>query len=339
MEQKVLRVCTWVIVGALGIRLLAGVNFGHALQFTLSPEIAGWMVFLQTGRVVRPGLSREPETLPETQPETQPETNPDTRPPEIIKPILPDLPVFSPELADSISINSSFSFTADLPALISQALTWDLTQEGPTVLILHTHGSESFSPAEDYVQSSPYHTLDTDHNMISVGAYLAKKLEAAGISVLHDTVMHDAPSYNAAYTNSRNSIQKYLEAYPTIRLVLDLHRDAYEDASGNQGAQTVFSNGSALAPLMFVVGTNQGGLEHPGWQENLSLALKLQTQLEALCPGICRKINLRTQRYNQDLSAGALLVEIGSSGNTRQEALGAADMLSRAIICLAKGSR
>ena len=329
MEQKVLRVCTWVIVCALGIRLLAGVNFGHALQFALSPEMAGWMVFLQTGRVIRPGL--EIDSIPETQPETQP--------PESTEPMQPDLPVFSPDSADSIVISSSFAFTADLPSLISQTLDWDLTKNGPKVLIVHTHGSESYSPATDYIQTSPYHTLDTNQNMISVGAYLAKKLEAAGISVLHDTGIHDEPSYNAAYNNSRKSIQWYLETYPTIELVLDLHRDAYEDAYGNQGAQTVFSNGSAIAPLMFVVGTNYSGLEHPQWQENLSLALKLQSQLEEFCPGICRNLNLRTQRYNQDLSQGSLLVEIGSSGNTRQEALGAADMLARAIIYLAKGSR
>ena len=327
MEQKVLRISAWVIAGALALRLLAGINLGHALQFTLSPEVAGWMLFLQTGRVIRPALLEVPDPIPET------------RPAEPTEPILPDLPVFAPDLADDIVINSSFTFSADLPGLISQALNWDLTKEGPRVLIVHTHGSESFSPATDYVPSSPYHTLDTDHNMISVGAYLTKKLEAAGISVLHDTTMHDKLSYNAAYNNSRISIQAYLEAYPTIQLVLDLHRDAYEDANGNQGAQTVFSNGTAIAPLMFVVGTDYGGLEHPQWQDNLALALKLQTRLEEICPGICRNLNLRTQRYNQDLSAGAILVEMGSSGNTRQEVLRAADVLARAIIYLAKGSR
>lgn len=323
MERKVLRVSTWVIIGALALRLLCSINPAQALKFSLSAEFASWMIFLQTGRVVRPNIPTEP--TPEV--------------PEVTEPILPDLPVFALDSADSIPINSSFAFSADLPGLVSQPLNWDLTGDGPRVLIVHTHGSESFSPATDYVQSSPYHTLDTDHNMISVGAYLAKKLEAAGISVLHDTTMHDRLSYDAAYNNSRISVQAYLDAFPSIQLVLDLHRDAYEDVNGNQGAQTVFSNGSAIAPLMFVVGTNYGGLEHPKWQENLALALKLQTRLEEICPGICRNLNLRTQRYNQDLSVGALLVEMGSSGNSRQEVLGAADLLAKAIIYLAKGSR
>ena len=121
--------------------------------------------------------------------------------------------------------------------------------------------------------------------------------------------------------------------------MLDLHRDAYEDAEGNQAAHTVFSEGTALAPLMFVVGTNYGGLTHPNWQQNLALALKLQTQLEGLCPGICRNLNLRSQRFNQDLSHGSLLVEVGASGNTYAEALGAAKMLADAILSLAHGSQ
>jgi len=181
--------------------------------------------------------------------------------------------------------------------------------------------------------------LDNNHNMISVGNRLAELLEAGGIHVIQDTTLHDNPSYNAAYSNSRKSVQQYLEEYPSIRLVLDLHRDAIEDANGNQIAQTVFSDGVALAPLMFVVGTNYSGYAHPQWRENLALALKLQTQLEILCPGICRDISLRSDRFNQDLSTGALLVEVGASGNTRQQALLAAQVLAEGILSLAHGSR
>jgi stage II sporulation protein P len=174
--------------------------------------------------------------------------------------------------------------------------------------------------------------------MVSVGAYVAKRLEEAGISVLHDTILHDEPSYNAAYNNSRKSVQAYLQEHPSICLVLDLHRDSIQDEAGNQLAHTVFAQGTTVAPLMLVVGTDYGGLEHPNWQENLSLALKLQLQLEDLCPGICRNINLRTQRFNQDLSPGALIVEIGAAGNTHAEALTATEVLAQAILSLAEGS-
>lgn len=333
MEQKVLRVSTLVIAGALVVRLLSAGIGGQALHFTLSPEAASWMIFFQTGRLVRPGniefTDRPQETVPQTTPETTPMP---TEPPKL------SIPTFSPEDAVAIQIKSSFSYTADLPALLTQPLCWDLTEDAPTVLIVHSHATESFSEG-GYKETSPYHTLDTNRNMISIGAYVARLLEDEGISVIHDTTLHDDPSYDLSYTNSRKSVQEYLKKYPSIRLVLDLHRDSYEDGQGNQAAHTVFSQGEALAPLMFVVGTNYGGLTHPAWQENLALALKLQTQLESLCPGICRDLNLRSQRFNQDLSAGSLLVEVGASGNTYQEAMGAAQMLADAILSLAHGSK
>ena len=241
----------------------------------------------------------------------------------------------------SMQYGDGCRYRPNVAALLQQPLLWTLDSEEPTVLIIHTHASESYTPVagQNYVQTTQYRTLDIQYNMVALGDALAAMLEKAGIAVIHDRSLHDYPSYNDSYTNARNAAYALLQQYPSIQVVLDLHRDAYEDANGNQGAQTVFSNGTAIAPLMFVVGTNYGGLEHPMWQENLALALKLQNRLEEFCPGICRTLNLRTQRYNQDLSTGALLVEIGSSGNTRQEALGAADLLAKAIIYLAKGSR
>ena len=329
MEQKVLRVSAVVIVGALLLRLLSGGVLGKLTAFALSPQMASWMIFLQTGRVVRPTtITFTPDTTEPTQPTEQSPSPEDT----------PILPAFSGADAANITVNAGFTYTADLPELLSQPLNWELTGDEPTVLILHSHGSESYTPTGEYTENSPYHTLDTDHNMISVGTYLASLLEDSGIQVLHDTTLHDNPSYSDSYINSRESIQKYLQKYPSIRLVLDLHRDSIEDSNGNQVVQSVFAGDSTLAPLMLVVGTNYGGRDHPQWRENLSLALKLQTQLEGLCPGICRNLNLRTERFNQDLSPGTLLIEVGSSGNTRQEALRSTQVLAEAIVSLAHGS-
>ncbi|MBR4016439.1 MAG: stage II sporulation protein P [Oscillospiraceae bacterium] len=325
MEQKVLRAGTFAVVCALVLRLVGAVNW----NVVLPKDTTAWILFLQTGRVIRPvNIQFAPQSTEPTE-ETVPDT---TQPPTV------DKPVFSETDAGNIKINSGFSYTADLPALIQKPLEWDLTGDAPTVLILHSHGSESFAPTGEYTESSPYHTLDNGYNMVSIGAHLAELLEAGGICVVQDSTLHDNPSYNASYGNSRAAAQDYLEKYPSIRLVLDLHRDSIADADGNQVAQTVFSEGSSLAPLMFVVGTDYGGLSHPQWQENLALALKLQTQLESICPGICRNINLRTQRFNQDLSPGALLVEVGSSGNQRGEALRAAEVLAEGILSLAHGS-
>ena len=333
MEQKVLRVSALVIAGALLLRLLSGGALGSALNLTLSPEWASWMIFLQTGHLVRPGdIAFSPAP-------SQPDSPAAPTQPEPVIPTEPDLPVFSADDAQALTINSSFSYSADLPGLLTQPLTWDLTGDAPTVLIVHSHGTESFAPTGEYQEVSPYHTLDNHHNMISIGAHVADIVEAGGICVIHDTAIHDNPSYNASYSNSRKSAEAYLAKYPSIQLVLDLHRDSIEDENGNQVAQTVFAQGTTLAPLMMVVGTDYGGLTHPQWRENLSLALKLQTQLEGICPGICRNINLRSQRFNQDLSGGALLIEIGASGNTRQEALRAAEILAEGILSLAHGSK
>ena len=328
MEQKVLRFSTVVIVVALILRLLGS----SSLNFLLSPKAASWMFFLQTGRLSKPVNIGSTEPTKATTP-TFPQTTPVPSQPASVS-----VPTFSPDDAKAITVSSGFSYQADLPALLTKPLSWELTGDEPSVLIVHSHSTESYNGG-GYKETSPYHTLDANHNMISIGAHVATLLEAGGISVIHDTAIHDNPSYDLSYTNSRRSMQEYLKRYPSIRLVLDLHRDSYEDSAGNQIAHTVFSQGEALAPLMFVVGTDYGGLTHPQWQQNLSLALKLQTQLEDLCPGICRNLNLRTQRFNQDLSAGSLLVEVGASGNTHAQALKSAEVLAKAILSLAHGSK
>jgi len=207
------------------------------------------------------------------------------------------------------------------------------------VLILHTHATECYTAAEgeDIPLSGDYRTEDPAHNMLSVGDHVAKLLAEGGIGVIHDRTLHDSPSYNDAYVNSRKTAQAYLEQYPTIQLVLDLHRDA--SGAGGQQLVTVGSvDGQRSAQLMLVVGTDESGKNHPNWQENLALALKLTAVLEREDPGLCRSINLRKERFNQDLSAGGLIVEVGAAGNTRQEALLAAGALAEGILKLAKGT-
>jgi len=171
--------------------------------------------------------------------------------------------------------------------------------------------------------------LDEENNMLRVGQALADALTRAGIGVIHDEVLHDYPSYNGSYTHARESIEGYLEQYPSICLVIDLHRDAISDGRGNQLAYTL----GDTAQLMLVVGTN-----HENWTENMSLAVKLQARLEQENSGICRPMALRAQRFNQDLCPGAILVEVGAAGNTLDQALNAVGPLSQAIIDLAKGT-
>ena len=171
-------------------------------------------------------------------------------------------------------------------------------------------------------------------NMLSIGAEVARRLEAGGVTAIQDRSLHDYPSYNGSYTDARKSIRKYLAEYPTIRLVLDLHRDAADTPSGQ--LRTLASTGAGdCAQLMLVMGSSASGRKHPDWEQNLSLALKLQAVLERNDPGITRSTVLRAQRFNQDLSPGCLLVEVGAAGNTHAEALRAADALAEGILALA----
>ena len=155
MEQKVLRTGALALVCALLLRLFS-VGLANSAS-ALPPQIASLIVLLQTGRLVRPSQITFSPAPPE------PTLPSDTTPTDPTQEIL--IPTFSAQDADSLKINCTFSHSADVPALLTQPLQWDLTGSEPTVLILHTHGSESFAPTGDYTETSPYHTTDTSHEI------------------------------------------------------------------------------------------------------------------------------------------------------------------------------
>ena len=335
-QQRSLRFGASVILCALLLRLAAAGFFEPVTDFLTKPNIASFLIYLETGRIVRFSPSSEPlevfayESAVPDFALTVSGSNEEIKAP----------PVFSAEEGYSVPFKNSAGLKFDAGALIAQPLSWDLTADTPTVLILHTHTTESYtrSAGEDYKESSAFRTLDERYNMISVGDRLAQLLEDSGVTVVHDRELHDYPSYSGSYNHARISIEAYLKEYPSICLVLDLHRDASGDLN-NQMRTKATVNGQPSAQLMLVVGSNKTGLKHPNWKENLSLALKLQVQLERQAPGICRNINLRGQRFNQDESPGALLVEVGAAGNTHREAITAVEVLARAILDRANGAQ
>lgn len=332
MDRRILRFGTAAIVCALVARLLSGTGVASAVKAVRKSDLGAVLLYLHTGRVIRnadlPEQTQSAEDAVPTEPVTTQPAQPEVR-----------RAVFTVEDKDLVEIKNSTGRSVDVQALLEKPLSWDLTGAEPTVLILHTHGSESYKNTEDYTESSAYRTLDENYNVVSVGDRVEALLEAAGIRVVHDRTLHDYPSYNGSYEQARKSLQAYLAEYPSICLVLDIHRDAAEDSSGSQIGHTVQTERGTAAKLMLVLGTDAGGLKHPDWQENLALAVKLQAQLEKIQAGICRPIHLRTSRFNQDLSPGMLLVEMGAAGNTRQEALVAAEYLAQAVIDLAYGTK
>ena len=329
LERWALKIGAIAIVCAIFLRL-AGNLPDELKNFLTGPEMTRMAILLHTGRFVR---LPEEVVIPEV---SAPEATLPTEAPT--EPIETAVAVFAQEDASLVSVNSYCGYDADLPALLQTPLSWNLAETKPAVLILHSHGSESYVNSEGYTESSPYRTLDENYNVVSVGKQLAQRLEAGGIQVIHDTQLHDHPSYNDSYGNARKSIQQYLSEYPNIRLVLDIHRDAVELADGSQKKYTVSTPQGDAAQLMMVVGTDAGGLDHPDWPSNMALAVKLHAQLEKIVPGSCRPISFRSQRFNQDLSPGALIVEVGAAGNTRQEALLGAELLAQAILSMAGGT-
>lgn len=206
-------------------------------------------------------------------------------------------------------------------------------EEGPKVLIVHTHGSEAYTmpPGQEYEASGECRTTDCAFNVVRVGDELANMLEEAGIEVLHDATLHDYPEYSGAYGRSLTAAEKAMEEYPSISLVLDIHRDAISDADGSP--YKVVSNvaGVNAAQMSFIIGTDGGGLEHPEWRENLKLAAAVQQRLLEDYPTLMRPISVRNSRYNQHVSPGALLVEMGAAGNSLDEALLSARLLGEAL--------
>ena len=319
-----------MITCTLVIRILFALA-GPVAAFLAQPGNAAFMIYLETGRMVKPQITPN-ETAPaaETTQPTQPQaetTEPSTEPPAQIQ--------FYPEDTELIQVSNLCDYALDLEELLLSRLELNTPLGEPAVLIIHSHATESYTQTEQYSYkaSAAYRTLDSGCNMIRVGQTLKEALESYGIQVIHDQTLHDYPSYTESYINSRETVAAYLQAYPSLCLVIDLHRDAAETPGGQlETAATV--QGASAAQLMMVVGTDAGGRSHTYWEKNMALAVKLHAQLEKLYPGICRPISFRKERFNQDLSPGAMLIEVGAAGDTMEEALVATEALAEGIALL-----
>ena len=318
-ERRSIRIGMIMIACALLLRLAGGVSDMVVALFS-EPKVAAFLLYLQTGRAVR--LDGSQEQLQETEPTTA-QTTPKPQKSKVL---------FTAQEADLVKTSNYTRYDPDIGKLLTSPLSWDLTEDAPAVLILHTHATEG------YADTPGYRTEDARYNMIRVGQEIAEVLEQNGIGVIHDTTLHDKPSYNGSYGYARQTIARYLEEYPSIRLVLDVHRDALELTEEVQLDTHAVVNGQESAQLMLVMGTDAGGLYHPGWQDNLAVGAKLQVLLERKYPGITRPTHLRKERFNQDLCAGGMIVEIGAAGDTLAEALVAAKAFAESIVALSPGT-
>ncbi len=211
-------------------------------------------------------------------------------------------------------------------SLLASPLAFAPQDGSPRVLIVHTHTSEA------YAESPNSRSEDKDKNVVAVGKEIKKALQKAGISVVHDTTQNDNPSYNQSYNKALTVIERNLAAYPTIQVVLDIHRDYIKRDDGSLTKPTIkLQNGQKAAQIMFVMGTDSMGLYHPDWRHNLSFSVKIQDRLQKMVPGLCRAINIRTERFNQHATKGSMIIEVGTGVNTIEEAKLSGQLTGEAI--------
>ena len=215
------------------------------------------------------------------------------------------------------------------------ALSFDPNSDEPQVLIVHTHTTESYDPNDIGIYDTEHPTRSTadGENMLAVGAALCAQLQSMGIAAVQATEYHDYPSYNGAYSRSRETVRQYLLRYPSVKVVLDLHRDGIQREDGTRVKPTAVIDGRKAAQLMLVVNADDGSGSMPYEMENLRFAARLQDALQRRYPGLARPALFDERKYNQDLMPGYLLVEVGSESSTLEEAKYSAALLAN---CLAE---
>ena len=235
--------------------------------------------------------------------------------------------------AGTVFTKNDTDYTLDIPALLGGANPVKLSSKGVQVLIMHTHGSEAYTPdgKDNYTPTDTDRTTDCNYNVVRVGDEIAKILESKGISTIHSTVLNDYPQYNGSYDRALEDITAILKENPAIKVVIDVHRDAMISQNGTKYKTVANINGRSAAQLMFVCGTDQGGLTHQNWKSNLTFQLQLHNKMNTLYPGIMRPLNIRTGRFNQHVTTGSMLLEVGTSGNTLDEALYSAQLFANVL--------
>lgn len=241
----------------------------------------------------------------------------------------------------NVYLKNSTDLKVNIKTLLGETLKYTIEGNAskPEILILHTHATESFlSTARDYyTDKDSSRTNDEASNMIALGSIVSERLKNAGFGVIHDKTLHDYPSYNESYSRAAKTINSYLKKYPSIKVVVDIHRDALSSGDTDKVKLTTEIAGKKAAQIMLVMGSQSGSVTNfPNWKENLKLAVRLQEKLETMYPSLARSISLMPKNYNESLTLGSLLVEMGTDGNSLEEVKYSAELFSNSLIALLK---
>ena len=242
---------------------------------------------------------------------------------------------YIPLAAGTIKNNTSVS-AAEIAAEVQNPLPFAIEKDSdqPQVLVMHTHATEDYRMSEGlwFTPGDSSRSTDRSINMCAVGRVITDTLNAAGIYTLHDESLNDYPSYTGSYSNSRAVVQQYLAQYPSIKVVLDVHRDAIESTDGARMAPVCTVDGRQAAQVMIICGCSNGTTVNlPNWRQNLRFAAAWESAMEGMYPGFTRPVLFSYRFYNQDLTTGSLLIEIGGHGNNLNEALYAGQLAAKAL--------
>ncbi len=228
----------------------------------------------------------------------------------------------------TIKVVNETKYKIDINKLLKEPLKLNPSKTGPQIFVYHTHTTESFLENTGEIGNNklPSRTTDNRYNVVRVGNALIDNLKKYNINVLHNTTIHDK-DYNSSYTKSLVTLTDYVKKYPSLKMTIDLHRDA----AGDKKLRVVKKiNGKDVAQIMFVIGTD-AKLSNPNWEDNLKLALKIQSRLNEIAPGLAKPTYISNSRYNQQLTNGSVLIEIGGDGNVIDECVRSTSYLAQAI--------
>ena len=354
-------------LGAAAV-MLALTFWGRGLAFALAAALVGPVPALRTAlQALAPAADAPAASAASDAAPVPPETDPAGTPPAAggIEPYLVELLPDTARPADAGAVVETFYGhgsgenyiacaagtirnntrvpSAEVAAEAAGPLPFDieLDSDQPQVLIMHTHATECYRPASGLwcLPGDGARTTDRDANMCAVGRVIADTLNAAGINTLHDETLNDYPSYTGSYSNSRAVVQQYLAQYPSIKVVLDVHRDAIENDAGARMAPVAEIDGRKAAQVMLICGCDNGDtVSLPNWRQNLRFAAAWEGKMEGMYPGLTRPVLFSYRFYNQDLTTGSLLLEVGTHGNNLNEALYAGQLAAKALAALFTGS-
>ncbi len=344
-----------VMLTAVGIAFL-GVQFrGELADIGIKAANLSATYMLTDGLIWRGFGSLETPVEPETQEDAPVVSQPQSQSEENNVPLPPTPPAgvktgtvqtktlplsAANTVAEKVHISNKTGLTLNAQGYLDQGMPFALTDTGqPQVLIVHTHATECYLDGDYgyYISSASTRSTDNTKNTVRVGEVLAGVLNQAGIVTINDATQHDYPNYTGSYTRSAATIEEYLEKYPSIQVVIDLHRDAIGGGDSAKIKPTAVVGGKKAAQVMILAGCETGSVENfPNWQENLRFCLQLQRQLETDYGDLARPLLLKACKYNFDILPGSILVEVGTDANTLEEAEYSATLLGQALVQIIK---